>query len=132
MALVLLTANLALTFGAVLPEQLKVVPVLEKILISTAPVPIAIIILHHINNHYCESANQGDCFVDNSFFPNDPLWDGQQCDNEGTCCNVANTPPWFSVDLGNTTSDDIEVRICHDQDTTDEDTPIQLLEIYVQ
>ena len=84
------------------------------------------------NNYYCESANQGDCFVDNSFFPNDPLWDGQQCDNEGTCCTGANTLPWFSVDLHNHTRDDIEVRICHDQGTVDEDTPIQLLELYIQ
>ena len=49
-----------------------------------------------------------------------------------TCCTGANTPPWFSVDLPDSTSDDIEVRICHDQDTTDEDTPIQLLELHVQ
>ena len=36
------------------------------------------------NNYYCESAYRGDCFIRNTFFPNDPLWDGQQCDNEGT------------------------------------------------
>ena len=85
------------------------------------------------NNYYCESAYQGTCYVINRFFPNDPLWDGQQCGNdEGTCCTGTNTPPWFSVDLPDSTSDDIEVRICHDQDTIDEDTPIQLLELYVQ
>ena len=43
-----------------------------------------------------------------------------------------NTPLWFSVSLPGTTNDDIEVRICHDQDNNDEDTPIQLLELYVQ
>ena len=84
------------------------------------------------DNYYCESAYQGDCVIGNVFFSNDPLWDGQQCDNEGTCCTGANTPPWFSVELPDSTSDDIEVRLCHDQDTTDEDTPIQLLELYVQ
>ena len=84
------------------------------------------------NHYYCESANKDDCFVDNRLFANDPLWDGHQCDNEGTCCTGTNTPPWFSVDLSNPTSDDIEVRICHDQDTADEDTPIQLLELYIQ
>ena len=84
------------------------------------------------DNYYCESAYQGDCFVTNRFFPNDPLWDGQQCDNEGTCCTGANTPPWFHVDVPDGTSDDIEVRICHNQDTIDEDSPIQLLELYVQ
>ena len=85
------------------------------------------------NNYYCESAYNGTCYVIDTFFPDDPLWDGQQCDNdEGTCCTGTNTLPWFSVDLPDSTSDDIEVRICHDQDTTDEDTPIQLLELYIQ
>lgn len=84
------------------------------------------------NNYYCESAYRGDCFVNDVFFPNDPLWDGQQCDNEGTCCTGTNTPPWFSVDLADRTGDDIEVRICHDENTSNEDSPIQLLELYVQ
>ena len=84
------------------------------------------------SSYYCESANQDAEFAINTFFPDDPLWDGQQCDNEGTCCTGANNPPWFNVDLPDTTSDDIEVRICLDQGTTDEDTPIQLLELYVQ
>jgi hypothetical protein len=89
------------------------------------------------NNYYCETAyhddTAGTCFVTSMFFPDDPLWDGQQCDDEGTCCTGANTPPWFSVDLPSPTSDDIEVRICGDEDTKyNEDTPIQLLEIYIQ
>ena len=68
------------------------------------------------NNYFCESAYQGTCYLSNRFFPDDPLWDGQQCDNdEDTCCTGANTPPWFSMDLPDSTSDDIEVRICHDQ-----------------
>ena len=63
------------------------------------------------NNYYCESAYKlgvNDCYVVNRFFPDDPLWDGQQCDNdEATCCTGTNTPPWFSVALPNSTSDDI-------------------------
>ena len=87
------------------------------------------------SNYYCESAynsNDKNCFVNNVFFPNDPLWDGQQCDSEGTCCTGANTPPWFSVELSHSTSDDIEVRNCQDEETTNEDSPIQLLEVFVQ
>ena len=89
------------------------------------------------NNYYCESAYPGTidhCYLVNTFFPNDQLWDGQQCNNEGTCCtgDGVNTPPWFSVALSNPISDDIEVRICHNSDTFDEDTPIHLLELYVQ
>lgn len=87
------------------------------------------------NNYFCESAYLGPfCWVTNRFFPDDPLWDGQQCDNEMTCCTGTDniTPPWFKVELSEHTRDYIEVRICHDQGTKDEDTPVQLLEIYIQ
>ena len=73
------------------------------------------------SNYYCESAYQDDCYMSGVFFFGDPLWDGQQCDNEGTCCTSANNPPWFSVDLSDSTSEDIEVCIRHNQPTTDED-----------
>ena len=66
----------------------------------------------------------------NQIFNNDPLWDGQQC--EGTCCTGTNSPPWFSVQLPAPTTDTIEVSICADEGTYNEDTPVQLLEIYVQ
>ena len=87
------------------------------------------------NNFYCESAYQGpNCYQSGTFFPNDPLWDGQQCNNEGTCCtgDGVNTPPWFSVALSNPISDDIEVRICHNAGISNEDTPISFLKIFVQ
>jgi hypothetical protein len=81
-------------------------------------------------NYYCESGNPTDSADDNHLFSNDPLWDGQQC--EGACCNGTNSPPWFSVQLPAPATDMIEVSICFNQGTTDEDTPIELLEIYVQ
>ena len=39
---------------------------------------------------------------------------------------------WFSVQLPAPTTDMIEVSICCDQDTMDEDTPVELIEIYMQ
>ena len=63
-------------------------------------------------------------------FSNDPLWDGEQC--EGTCCSGTKSPPWFSVQLPTHTTDRIEVRICADEGTDNEDSPVELLEIYVQ
>ena len=81
-------------------------------------------------NYYCESGNPRNTFNNNQIFPNDPLWDGQQC--EGTCCNGTNSPPWFSVQLPAPTTDAIEVSICADESTDNEDTPIELLEIYIQ
>jgi hypothetical protein len=80
------------------------------------------------NQYYCESAVP--TVVIHSFQEDDPLWDGQQC--EGTCCTGINSPPWFSVQLPAPTTDEIEVSICGDESTNNEDSPIELLEIYVQ
>ena len=67
-----------------------------------------------------------------AFWPNgDPLWDGQGCGPTSSCCTF-NSPPWFNVQLSSPTTDDIEVRICADQSIRDEDTPIQLIELYVK
>ena len=83
------------------------------------------------DNYYCESGNPTNK-IPYKLYPSDPLWDGQQC--EGTCCSGTTSPraPWFSVQLPTLTTDRIEVRICADEPTSNEDTPIQLLEIYVQ
>ena len=82
-------------------------------------------------NYYCESPFiTGISRNDNQFYASDPLWDGYQC--EVTCCTGA---PWFSVQLPATTSDSIEVRICGDESTTNENTPINLLltvRVYMQ
>ena len=85
-------------------------------------------------NYYCESGNPTANWQESQAFPNDTLWDGQQCSHEGKCCTGDNTPPWFSVSLRcpKVTSDDIEVRIMGTESTKNEDTPIELLEIYVQ
>jgi hypothetical protein len=86
------------------------------------------------NNYFCESRNPLTSFENTNIFryTDDPLWDGERC--EGQCCNSANysSPPWFSVTLPVATSEDIEVRICANQRTGDEDVAIGLLEIYVQ
>ena len=84
------------------------------------------------NNYYCESGNPSSSAIRGFLYASDPLWDGKQCSSEGTCCSNGRTPPWFSVMLNNPTSDNIEVRICGDFTTDDEDTPIELLEIYIQ
>ena len=85
------------------------------------------------NNYYCESGNKYNSFINYFLYADDPLWDGKDCSTEGTCCSNINGqfPPWFSVTLDIPTNDNIEVRICADFDTS-EDTPIELLEIYIQ
>lgn len=80
------------------------------------------------SSYYCESGNAGNST--GPLYSSDPLWDGKQC--EGRCCSDGLSPPWFSMTLPAPTTDDLEVRICADQDTQDEDNPISLLELYVQ
>ena len=85
------------------------------------------------NNYFCESGNRGLGFGErttSTFLESDPVWDGEQC--EGDCCGNGKSPPWFSVTLPSPTTDDIEVRICGDEGTDNEATPVQLLEIYIQ
>ena len=43
---------------------------------------------------------------------------------------VQRSPPWFSVQLPTQTSNRIEVRICADESTSNEDVLIELLEIF--
>ena len=83
-------------------------------------------------NYFCETGVHywgGTYYV---FYPNgDPLWDGQGCGPTSSCCTF-NSPPWFNVVLSSLTTDDIEVRICDRGDWRNEDSPIQLIELYVK
>ena len=84
------------------------------------------------NNYFCESGNPTSTYH-NQFFTSDPLWDGKLCRSlETACCNVTGIP-WFHRDYGsNTTTDYIELRVCEDEGTDNEDTPFGLAEIYVK
>ena len=82
------------------------------------------------HDYYCESANSAFCDgISGYLYIGDPLWDGKQC--EGQCCSNGKSPPWFIVQLSNPTLDDIEVRICGNETTSNEDTPVELIEIYI-
>ena len=84
------------------------------------------------NDYFCESAGVPPC-CQGTFFNNDPLWDGQQCHHaEGSCCIDHPNLPWFNTKLNANTTDDIELRVCGDQGTADEDTPLQVIELLVQ
>ena len=62
-----------------------------------------------------------------------PLWD--ECgSNDDACCvpdENPSTPPWFHREIGNTCSD-IEMRVCTNQKSYDEDVFIKEMELYVQ
>ena len=82
------------------------------------------------SDYYCETGNDANRSR-NSFFPNDPLWDGQQCDGvEAPCCTHPNMP-WFSKTLSETTTEDIQLRVCNSNVVADEETLLQLISLYV-
>ena len=94
---------------------------------STVSAPTAIV----GSNYYCESAPS--MLQHSVFFPNDVMWDGQQCTgSEGPCCSDNPNLPWFNTTLPMNTNDDIELRVCGDEDITTEGTPLELIEIYIR
>ena len=80
------------------------------------------------NFFFCESGFHSAWNVQSVLFPNDVLWDGQDCIANSTCCQF-NNPPWFTKNLSTATTDDIELRICIN---INGDVPFELIELYVQ
>ena len=98
------------------------------------------------NNNTASQATQPPAFVRNDYFcdtgsstlstttnfnADDPLWDGAGCGSLNTCCSF-NNPPWFYRQLPQPTIDDIEMRVCRDEDASNEDIAIEMVEIYIQ
>ena len=83
------------------------------------------------NDYFCESAVSGRWRGNIRLYSENPLWDGQNCGQDGTCCSM-NNPPYFMKDLPAPTTDDIEVRLCSNNYPHKSDLPVELLEIYVQ
>ena len=82
-------------------------------------------------DYFCEAGIQTFGRV-GVFYDSYPLWDGAGCESPSTCCSF-NNPPWFYTQLTNTTNDDVEMRICADEEATrNEDSPVELVEIYIQ
>ena len=79
------------------------------------------------DNYFCDTGNSGNC-CPSEYFPDDPLFDGQGCGGPSTCCSF-NNPPWFSTSLSQTTSEDIEVRVCG---LGTDNTPITNLDLYIR
>ena len=80
-------------------------------------------------DYFCETGSR-DRFKKH-FYADDPLWDGQGCGGTSSCCSF-NNPPWFCKQLPQPTTNDIELRLCADHDISNEDTPLEIVEIYVK
>jgi chaperonin cofactor prefoldin len=83
-------------------------------------------------DYFCESG-----YVHGSGVPayrlhsNDTLWDGEDCHSTSTCCSFHN-PPYFTKTLNQTTSDDLELRMCLYDPIRDENIAVELVELYVK
>ena len=82
------------------------------------------------DNYFCDTGNRESFDQDEVIFTDDPLWDGSGCGSSSSCCEF-NNPPWFCATLPQPTTDDLELRICRDQDIFNEDIIISLVEINV-
>jgi len=80
------------------------------------------------DHYYCESGDVGEREF-GPYYTNDTLWDGEDCNND--CCGDVGIP-FFLRQFPAATQEAVEVRICHDQSTGDEDIPIDLLQLFVQ
>lgn len=95
-------------------------------------VPTASVVPPFVEDEYfCESGAANLWGQVGTLYLDDPVWDGENCPQNSTCCQL-NNPPWFCKDLGAEFRNDLEVRLCGDEDLGNEDVPLELIELYVQ
>ena len=82
------------------------------------------------DHYYCESGNTGP-YDHTIVHINDTLWDGEGCGDGNNCCAQPGMP-WFCRTLPQEVEGDIEVRLCGDENSANEDLYLELLEIYLQ
>ena len=80
-------------------------------------------------DYFCETGSRD--VHESIFYSDDPLWDGQGCGGNSTCCSF-NNPPWFCKQLPQPTTDDIELRLCADDKRYIGDTPLEIVEMYIK
>ena len=83
------------------------------------------------NDYYCESGLPAGQSWQPVIYSNDQLWDRQRHGNEEPCC-INPKMPWFVKTLNKTTTKDIELRMCSSKVSSNEDTSLDIIELYVQ
>ena len=78
------------------------------------------------NNYFCDTGNPGPSVNPTQYYTDNPLWDGQGCGGNSTCCEFS-TPPWFCTSLPQP-----KLRNCYGDPSHAEDKIITLIEIYVK
>ena len=83
------------------------------------------------SDYYCEASYNSN-LVDGLFYVLDPLWDGKNCGSSETTCCQRTLIPWFYKSIAHSTTNYIEMRICCDEGTTNEDVAVGQYEIYIK
>uniref|UniRef100_A0A1X7UPJ1 Fibrinogen C-terminal domain-containing protein n=1 Tax=Amphimedon queenslandica TaxID=400682 RepID=A0A1X7UPJ1_AMPQE len=84
------------------------------------------------SHYYCEAGNHNTAASYTTLYSSDPLWDGKGCGSTETTCCQRTLIPWFYRSFGYSTTDNIEMRLCCDQETSDENISFGQYEIYVK
>ena len=84
------------------------------------------------NHYYCESGLDPGKSWTQILFANDPLWDGKNCNSSEASCCTNSKMPWFYRVLDDMTQDDIELRVCDDDGVPNENTLLDIIELYVR
>ena len=83
-------------------------------------------------DYFCESGyvypGYRNSALENRLHSNDTLWDGEDCHSSSSCCSLHN-PPYFTKSLGQSTTDDLELRMCSVHGGS---IAVELLEVYVK
>ena len=83
------------------------------------------------NDYYCESGLHNE-YWEYMLYTDDPLWDGKQCLGPEAGCCLDSKMPWFLKTLETSTNDSIELRLCSNQGYPDEDTPLDIIELFIK
>ena len=82
-------------------------------------------------HYYCESGRDITT-ITSSIHTSDPLWDGSGCIGAQKNCCAEVSMPWFYRQFATTQQDDVEVRICTDQDISDESVTVDQVQLFIQ
>ena len=80
------------------------------------------------NDYFCDTGSAS-MFKYDTYYIDNPLWDGKGCGPNSSCCSKAGL---FCKEIDISTKSPIELRICGNEPRTNEDTPLETIELYIQ
>lgn len=80
------------------------------------------------NDYYCDSGVEGNEWRHDWY--SDRLWDGH-CHYRSHCCSRSSMP-FFVKNIGTTTTAPLEVRLCQDSPTSDENIGLHQMELFIR